>query len=139
MPNSTAANLSWALTRFVFGTSLALFHGFPKIFEGKLEGFTQTVASLGFPAPTFFAWAAALTELVGGILVAVGLLTRPMAGLAAFTMLVALHRHRVDPFIRMELALLYLVVMLMAVVMGGGRFSLDGLFNFNMPKKKTLF
>ena len=68
---------------------------------------------------------AALAELVGGLLVALGLFTRPAAALAAFTMVVALYRHRVDPFGRMELALLYLSVLAAAVLIGGGPYSLD--------------
>ena len=63
--------------------------------------------------------------LVGGALVAVGLLTRPAAALAAFTMLVALYRHRVDPFAKWELAILYLVVMVAVAVRGAGRLSID--------------
>ena len=47
------------------------------------------------------------------------------AALAAFTMLVALFRHRADPFARMEMALLYFTVMATAVVVGGGAISLD--------------
>ena len=62
---------------------------------------------------------------IGDILVAVGLLTRPAAALAAFTMAVALYRHRVDPFAKSELALLYFVVLVAIVVRGPGRYSID--------------
>lgn len=117
--------LAWSAVRFVFGASLAFFHGYGKVFGGKMADFTKSVAALGFPAPTFFAWSASLSELVGGALVAVGLLTRPAAALAGFTMLVALYRHRVDPFAKSELALLYLVVLIACVVRGGGAYSLD--------------
>jgi len=138
MLGSTADNLAWAFTRFVFGASLSFFHGFGKVFEGKIEGLTKTVETLGFPAPTFFAWAASLTELVGGILIAVGLLTRPAAALAAFTMIVALYRHRVDEFARMEMALMYLSVFVLAVVFGGGRYSLDRVIGWKGPKRSSL-
>ena len=40
-------------------------------------------------------------------------------------MVVALYRHRVDPFGRMELALLYLSVLAATVLVGGGPYSLD--------------
>ncbi len=116
--------LGWTVVRVAFGLTLALAHGLPKVL-GNMEGFAQGVAQLGFPAPLFFAWCAALAELGGGLLVAVGLLTRPAAAFAAFTMLVALFRHSADPFARMELALLYLVVMGTALVVGGGPLSLD--------------
>jgi putative oxidoreductase len=116
--------VGWLVVRVVFGLTLALGHGLPKV-TGNMEGFAQGVAALGFPFPLFFAWCAALAELLGGVLVAVGLFTRPAAAFAAFTMVVALYRHRVDPFGRMELALLYLTVLGTAVFVGGGPFSLD--------------
>jgi len=49
----------------------------------------QGVANLGFPAPALFAWAAALAEFLGGLLVFLGLGTRVAAAFAAFTMVVA--------------------------------------------------
>lgn len=117
--------VGWLVVRVVFGLTLAFGHGLPKLMGGKMEGFAQGVAQLGFPFPLFFAWCATLAELVGGICVALGLFTRPAAALAAFTMMVALFRHRADPFARMEMALLYLTVMATAMVVGGGAISLD--------------
>ena len=114
----------WALVRVTFGLSLAGFHGFGKV-TGDLTKFTAAVADLGFPYPAHFAWAATLAEFAGGLLVAVGLFTRPATALAAFTMMVALYNHRLDPLAKAELALLYAVVMIAAVFVGGGRYSID--------------
>jgi putative oxidoreductase len=116
--------LGWTLVRGVFGLTLALGHGLSKV-RGDMSQFAQGVAALGFPFPVFFAWCASLAELLGGLLVAVGLFTRPAAAFAGFTMAVALFRHRADPFGRMELALLYLTVMLAVVLAGAGPWSLD--------------
>ncbi|NTX12165.1 DoxX family protein [Myxococcus llanfairpwllgwyngyllgogerychwyrndrobwllllantysiliogogogochensis] len=116
--------LGWTLVRAVFGLALGLGHGLPKV-TGDMSRFAAGVAELGFPFPLFFAWCASLAELVGGVLVAVGLFTRPAAAMAGFTMLVALFRHRADPFGRMELALLYLTVMVAVALIGGGPWSLD--------------
>lgn len=116
--------LGWTLIRVVFGIVLALGHGLGKV-TGDMSRFAAGVAELGFPFPLFFAWCASLAELVGGVLVAVGLFTRPAALLAGFTMLVALFRHRADPFGRMELAVLYLTVMVAVALIGGGPWSLD--------------
>jgi putative oxidoreductase len=125
MGGSTGSDLAWALVRVTFGLSLAFGHGFDKVFGGNMERFAAGVAALGFPAPAFFAWAAALSEFVGGLLVAVGMFTRPAAALAGFTMLVALYRHRAGPFSGMEMALLFFTVMVLAIAVGGGRYSVD--------------
>ncbi|ADO73684.1 DoxX family protein [Stigmatella aurantiaca] len=116
--------VGWTLVRIVFGLSLALGHGLPKV-TGNMAGFAEGVAKLGFPFPLVFAWAAALSELLGGLLVAVGLFTRPAATLGAFTLAVALYRHRVDPFGTMEKALLFFSVMVAVVLAGPGPWSLD--------------
>lgn len=130
---SQLGDVAWAVARITFGASLALLHGYGKLFGGKVVGLTRTVEGLGFPFPAFFAWAASLAEFVGGLLVAVGLLTRPAAGACAFTMLVALYNHRNDPPARMELALLYFTMMLLIVFTGGGRYSLDRFVRVRSP------
>lgn len=91
-----------------------------------MEGFAEGVGAMGFPIPLFFAWAAALSEFLGGILVAVGLKTRAAALFICMTMAVAFFiRHRLDPFKAKELALLYMGIAGALVLTGAGRFSLD--------------
>lgn len=131
--NSTLQHLGWAIFRFTAGALLAINHGYGKVFGGNIDRFAQGVADLGFPAPTFFAWCAALAEFGGGILVALGLATRPAAALAGFTMLVATWRHWADPFASKEKALLFLAGMIAAMLIGGGRYSLDAVFRLRMP------
>ena len=101
-------------------------HGYGKIFGGRMEGFTQGTAEMGFPAPAFFAWTAALSEFIGGICLALGLGTRISAALIGGTMFVAgFIRHAPDPFGKKELALLYLAVMIFFVLAGGGKWALE--------------
>jgi putative oxidoreductase len=129
------------------GLGLALAHGWPKVerlLSGQGAPFIEGVANLGFPYPTVFAWAATLAELVGGFLIALGLLTRVAAGFAAFTMFVAAFlRHRLaqqtlsffgvapvseevlESWGNPERAAVYLLIFLALTLMGGGRFSLD--------------
>jgi putative oxidoreductase len=126
--------LAWTLIRVTFGLLFSINHGLGKVFNPeKMAGFTKGVAELGFPAPEFFAWAAALTEFAGGLFIAVGLLTRPAAALAAFTMCVALVRHAPDPFAKSESALLFLAVWIAALMIGPGRYSLDRALGVKLP------
>lgn len=127
------ADLGWALIRLVAGFSLAWFHGYAKVFEGGATRMVGKVAELGFPQPTVFAWAAALSEFAGGILIAIGLATRPAGAFVGFTMLVALYNHRADPIDRWELAGLYFAIAIGAVLMGGGRYALDRSIRLRMP------
>jgi putative oxidoreductase len=105
-------------------------HGYGKIVEdGRMEKFTGGVAEMGFPAPGLFAWLAALSELVGGICLALGLGTRVSAALIAGTMFVAAFiRHGADPFAKKELALLYLAVMIFFALYGGGKWAVERIF-----------
>lgn len=125
--------IGWAVLRFTVGALMAALHGYPKIFGGTMDRFVRGVADLGFPLPTFFAWAAALSEFVGGIMIALGLGTRIGAAFCGFTMLVATYRHLADPWPRKELALLYLAAMIAIALIGGGRYSLDSTLKLRFP------
>ncbi len=125
--------LGWLIVRVTFGLALAT-HGWAKLFgEHGVSAFAErAVAPMGFPAPLLFAYLAALSELVGGLMVAIGLCT-PLAALTtAFTMAVAVFRHMSagDPFQRYELAVIYLAISVAAILKGGGRFSIDAKLPF---------
>ena len=65
-------------------------------------------------------------EFFCGLLIAIGLGTRPAALIVATNMSVAAFRqHANDPYLRAELAYLYLAVAMMFVLVGAGRFSID--------------
>jgi putative oxidoreductase len=128
------------------GLYLAIGHGWGTV-VGLASGdtrFVEGVANLGFPVPIVFAWAAALSEFVGGIAMALGLFTRWAAAVAASTMFVAAFvRHRAaSRFLSWigvapasedqlkawgspELATIFLLVCLGTALLGPGRFSID--------------
>ena len=124
---STAANMGLALLRIFAGVTLALAHG-----SGKMppsEQFVSGVANLGFPAPMFFAWAAALAEFLGGAFLALGLFTRISSFFVACVMLTAAFgTHINDPFQKKESALLYLFIALCFLLKGAGDWSIDAFF-----------
>lgn len=111
--------------------AMMIVHGYGKVFGG-IERFTQGVAKMGFPAPELFAWAAALSEFAGGILLIIGLFTRPAALLVTATMFVAAFiRHMDDPFGKKELSITYLVLALVLLITGPGKLSVDRMFSAN--------
>lgn len=124
-------------------TSGAIFipHGCAKVFgSGGVAKFASSLPSYGIP--TALGYIAAYSELAGGILLIVGLLTRIDALLLSGNMFVAafvvqlpdaLHDpdvagNRIFASIRsMELPLGILAAMIALLLLGGGRWSLDAL------------
>jgi putative oxidoreductase len=118
------ADVGLAILRVVTGL-LFMTHGAQKML-GVLGGHTQAFGSQ--------VWFGGVIELIGGALIALGLLTRPAAFLASGTMAVAYVQFhwkldggdRFFPVINKgELAVVYAVVFLYFVFSGGGRYSLD--------------
>ncbi len=144
-PGSRQADITLLVLRFS-GLGLAVFHGWPKL-QALVAGtsrFADGLASMGFPMPAVFAWAAALAETAGGVLVFVGFGTRIAAAFCAVTMLVAAftRHHALDLFLwkwglkeiapetakawgSPELALVYLLAFVALALAGAGRLSLD--------------
>ncbi|MEL6672891.1 MAG: DoxX family protein [Bacteroidota bacterium] len=118
------SNIGLLILRVFTGLSMALAHGWGKLMNPG--GITEGVTNMGFPMPGVFAWAAIISEFFGGILIAMGLLTRPASLFLTITMVVAAFiRHADDPFSRKEKALLYAAICLFLVMKGAGTYSLD--------------
>jgi len=123
-------NFGLLILRLFAGLSIALAHGLHK--WPPSEGFIERTADMGFPAPALFAWLAALSEFVGGLLIALGLATRPTALFAGITVGVAAFlRHAEDPYSGKEKALLFFFIFLFLFITGSGKYSFDRLINRN--------
>jgi putative oxidoreductase len=119
-------DLGLLLLRLFAGVALAFAHGINKL--PPAERFVERIAGFGFPAPELFGWMSGFAEFAGGILLALGLFTRPIAALIVVNMTVAVvFGHAGDPFGRRELPLLFGFVALMFALVGAGRYAVDAL------------
>ena len=118
--NSFVANIGLAGLRIFAGLSTAFAHGVGKV--PPSEGFTKGIVDIDFPAPNWLAWAAILSELGGGILIALRLMKRPASFFFGVTMFVAAFiRHAADPFRLKEKGLLFLSLAVFFTLVGGGK------------------
>ncbi len=111
--------------RILAGVGIA-HHGYGKVFGGYMGQLTEGVTQMGFPMPVFFAWAAAFSEFLGGILLVLGLGTRIAALFVFITMAVAAFIvHRENSLDVKELALAYWTISGALMLIGPGQWSLD--------------
>lgn len=94
--HSFAQPMGWALFRLVIGGMLMV-EGWPKITAPMAQvGFVENV--LGWPAGWFFSPLLAIMQFVGGFLIAIGLLTRPVALVNAVMLAITLWFHIANPY-----------------------------------------
>jgi putative oxidoreductase len=121
---STPANLALTILRVFAGFSIMMAHGLAKL--PPSAQFVQGAAGIGFPLPGAFAWAASLSEFLGGAFLAIGLFTRVSAFFVCCTMVTALTGvHYNDPYAKKELASLYLAIAGAFLIMGANDWSID--------------
>lgn len=111
-------------------------HGAQKLFGAfggyGLEGTGQWMASIGLEPGYFMALMAGSAEFFGGLLILIGLLTRPAALVLAVTMLVAIFSVHFANGLFManngyEFGLALLAASVSLVFSGAGKFGLDSL------------
>ena len=122
-------DIALLLVRLVVGIAF-MYHGYGKIQHPLTWMGPQSTY------PGIFQALSAISEFIGGAALAMGILTRIAAFGIFCTMSVAVHLHMVtlgDPFVNTtgsgsyELALVYLVICVLFIFAGPGRFSLDQL------------
>jgi putative oxidoreductase len=119
------------LIRLVAGGALAI-HGYPILFGGT-EAAAKFLAGVGFGNPLFFAYLVGVIEFVCGLCLALGLLTRLVAGpIIAFLLIAIVTYHWQFGFHweyrGIEYPLFWAIVVFHFLVRGGGPVSLDALF-----------
>jgi putative oxidoreductase len=118
------------LMRLMAGGSLA-FHG-AQILFGNMEGAARFFESVGFDHGLLWAWVVGILELVCGLCLALGLLTRLAAGPIIVFLIVAIVTYHLEFGYNwesrgIEYPLFWALVVLHFLVRGGGAWSLDRL------------
>jgi len=132
-PTSPIATWGHLILRASIGAMIFYIHGLHKL-EGGLAylqhgtpwTLLKEVTEMHVPAPVASAFAATALQFLCSPLLALGLFTRLNAALLTATLSVAILQNVLagrDP----QLAILYVLVLVSLVFLGGGRFSLDAL------------
>jgi putative oxidoreductase len=122
--------IGYVLAR-VWMALLILPSGYEKVFDdGVARIAAGNVLKTGFYPPMFWAWLVAILELVGMLMLAVGLLTRPIAfmffvEMAVITVTIQMPNGYFWTSRGCEFALLLTLVSFAFVMGGGGKYSLD--------------
>lgn len=122
---TTTHNLGTLIARILLA-SMFILAGFGKL--GDVQGFAGYMASGGVPG--FLAWPVILLEIVGGIAVLVGFLTRPAAlALGVFSIAAGVLYHYV-PADQMQMTMFLKNIALgggylALALLGGGQWSVD--------------
>jgi putative oxidoreductase len=106
-----------------------------EVFEAdKMKSNIAWLTDIHFPAPVFMAYLGKITELAGGILLAVGLFTRLVSiPLIIDMVVVIIFMGNGKIFGDAQLPFLFALFFLTFIIYGGGKWSLDNLL-FNRKK-----
>lgn len=109
-------------------------HGYSKLTGGPAEGFGGMLTGLGVAAPEVFAWLVTIAELVGGLMLLLGLATRLVTLPLIATMIGAIILVKADlgiiapngsPMAGAELDIALIAGLVALLFMGPGRLSAD--------------
>jgi uncharacterized membrane protein YphA (DoxX/SURF4 family) len=145
-PNGTAVSVGHLFFRIAAGLMIFYIHGLHKL-EGWIAylqhgtpwTLAEEVAGMHFPAPLASAVAATLVQFICSLFIVAGLFTRINAALLLCALSGAIMQNLLaarDP----QLAILYSLVVLTLVFLGGGKYSLDArwISKVEVPSPKTM-
>jgi len=125
---ATTSDLAYFLLRVTVGL-MVIPHGWGKVFGPGVAGVATYLAKLHLEPATPLAVIVMFTETIGGLLVAIGLFTRPMAALLVIEFIVLLLVVHVPRGYMaqggVEFPLLWLLMYVVVLLRGGGPWSLD--------------
>jgi len=115
------------------------FYGPAMMKWGNISGIAEWFGSMGIPMPTLNAYLSATTEIAGVVLLTLGLATRFISIPLIITMIVAIVTvHLKNGFEAgdngFEIPLYYILMLLVLVTNGAGKFSLDYLISKKIKK-----
>jgi putative oxidoreductase len=131
---SSLETYSWPLVRIATGLFFVP-HGLQKLFSmwgGDIARTAEGMAKQGLEPAMFWAYYIGVLEVFGGILLAIGLLTRPVATLlVGFMAVAAFHVHMPLGWFwtnrGMEVPLYLMLICIAIIIRGGGALSVDRL------------
>jgi putative oxidoreductase len=123
------SDLAYVLVRLTVGLML-LPHGWTKVSVGGIAGVSGYFARLHLEPALLFTLLAMFNETIGGVLIAIGLFTRPVAALLVIEFLILLFVVHIPRGYGMalngaEFPLMWLLMLVVILLRGGGPYSLD--------------
>ncbi|QGU02523.1 Putative oxidoreductase MhqP [Corynebacterium kalinowskii] len=130
MDKPVVRDITLLLLRAVLGF-VFIAHGWDKYFITGMVETTGQFSALGIPQPKLSAYLVGTTELIGGALLVIGLLTTLVAGALALLMAAALYFVHLENGIfvaqgGIEFTAILVAALFVVVVFGSGRASIDG-------------
>ena len=120
-------HLGLLIMRIGVGLWFVIGHGYSKIAGGpeKWTSIGKATQNVGIDfLPVFFGFMPSISELLGGILLVLGLLTRYAAAFLLITMLVAISYHLANDQ-GIEKTMVYAMYFISTILIGPGKYSLD--------------
>ena len=122
----------YSFLRMFVGVTL-IYHGVEVFNAGQIEGYGKWLNDLHFPVPLAAAYLGKGSEFVGGILLALGLLTRPTCIVLTLTFIgIAFFMGHGKILTEDQHPFLYVILSLIYLFNGPGKLSLD---NYLLTKK----